>query len=125
MPPDNLVNQVVGFVYLVGNTVAIDIESCIIAPVITMTIFGPLDVTRAHVFYLAAIINKRVRIYFVFFRASGEMDTDLAALKRVVVNLVMIGVINENTFLGTDYPVTRYSRIVRGIEKQAAFNVSR
>ena len=108
MSPDDLVDQVVGSVDLVSDTVIIDIKSDIITPVISPALFRPLDVSCAHVFYLAAIIDEGIAVDLIFFRAGGEVDADVTFFKRIVIDLVEIGVIDKYAFLSTDNPVACY-----------------
>jgi len=93
--PDNLIDQVVGFINLIGNTIVIDVESRIVAPVVAAAIFRPLDVAGADILDLGAIVDKCVRIDFIFFGTGGEMNADLALLEGVVADLVEVGVIDK------------------------------
>ena len=99
MFPDNLVNQVVGLIGFICDGVAVDIEGCVIAPVIAAGVIIPLNPACAHIFDLGTIVNEAVVDHLIAFGPAGKMNADLAAFKPVFQKSIFIGIINENAFL--------------------------
>lgn len=71
-----------------------------IAPVISAASLRPVEVTGADIFHLVAIADEGVAGDFVPFGAGREVHADAAALKPVVAELVMVGVVDEHAFSG-------------------------
>ena len=115
MAPDDLIDHVVGFIDLVGNAVVVDVKRRIVTPVVALPSLGPLDIARAHILHLGAVIDECVGIDIILLGAGGEMNADQALLKQLVTELIKVGVVNENAFFRIYDSISRLFRIVRCI----------
>src|SRR5690606_18791898 len=97
--PEHLVDDVVGPVRGISDTIAVEIEGGIVAPVVSAPILRPIEITGADVFHLIAIADERIAHNGVAFGSGREVDADLTSLEPVVLKRVLVGIIDEHTFL--------------------------
>ena len=98
--PDDLVDDAVGTVCAVAETVAIKVKRAVVAPVVAASAFAPVKKTCADVFNLAFVVDEGVVGKGGAFDGGGEVDADFAVFKMVGDNFVVVSVVGENAFAG-------------------------
>ena len=125
MAPDHLVHQVVGPVGRIGDPVGVEVEAGIVAPVVAPPFMRPIKPARADIFYLGLVHDERVAVHAVLFGPGGKMNADAALLEPVVVHLVLVRVVDKNTFGGAaENAVAPEYRVVHVVHQHAVIAVA-
>ena len=119
--PQHLVEDVVRAVGHVGDAVAVQVEGAVVAPVVAVPVKRPFDEAGADVHDLGLVANVGVVVDAAVRRAGGGMHADGAVTEMVVVEAVLVGVVEEDAFVGAVDAVTADFRVVDGVEHEAVF----
>ena len=68
--PQHPIDEVVGPVGTVSDSVAVEIKRRVIAPVVAVAIHGPIEVTRANVLNLVTVVDEGVPGDFIPFQPA-------------------------------------------------------
>ena len=117
--PHDLVDDAVGAVGGVGDTVAVEVESAVVAPIIAALPVAPFDIAGAHIFHLALVIDKSIVENAVALGRGGEMNAHFAVFKMVAADGVVVGIIDKHAFFGFVDHIAGDARMVGIIEHQA------
>src|SRR5204863_6480861 len=98
--PQHAIDQIVGPIGGIGDAIAVEVERRIVAPVVAAAALRPVEIAGPDIFHLVAVADKRVAGDFIALGAGGEMNADAAALEPVVAEFIVIGVVDEDAFLG-------------------------
>ena len=119
--PQHLVEDVVRAVGHVGDAVAVQVEGAVVAPVVSVPVKRPFDEAGADVHDLGLVANVGVVVDAAVRRAGGGMHADGAVTEVVVVKAVLVGVVEEDAFVGAVDAVAADFRLVNGVEHEAVF----
>ncbi|ENR08823.1 hypothetical protein C068_02301 [Brucella sp. UK38/05] len=76
--PQNPVDQIIRAIGAIRNAVAIEIKGGIVAPVIAAPIDRPVEIARADIFHLIAVVDEGIAAHGIAFRTRREMNADAA-----------------------------------------------
>src|SRR5690606_34934830 len=84
------------------DTVTIEIEGRIIAPVIAAPFDRPVEVARADIFHLIAVVDEGVAAHGIALGTGSKVNAYAAVLETVFGELVLVGIVNEDAFFRTE-----------------------